>query len=118
MAKRKRSRPEEAATSEYSDSEGNLLELRQSLSGGTVRKIERLSGKAGASADDVWQRRNELLFERLAVRWEIAGLPLSDQAMLLGRYRMATAAERQWIQRTIAGHIERFMPELAESRGP
>ena len=63
-------------------------------------------------AEDAWQRRSELLFERLAVRWEIAGLPLTDQAMLLGRYRMADEATRRWVRRTIAEHVERHIPEL------
>ncbi len=116
MAKRRpRRQAEKAATSEYTDGEGNVLELRQSLSPGTVRKIVRLSGRGGATAEDVWQRREEMLFERLAVRWEIAGLPLDDQKMLLGRYRMATSGERQWVQRTISSHLERFIPELADA---
>ena len=112
MAKRRRA--EKAETSEYADDEGNVLELRQSLSAGTVRKIARLSGKAGSTAEDVWQRREEMLFERLVVRWVVAGLPLDDQKMLLGRYRMASSDERQWVRRTIATHLERYIPELAE----
>jgi len=34
--------------------------------------------------------------------------------MLLGRYRMATSDERRWVGRTIAIHLQRFIPELAE----
>ena len=45
--------------------------------------------------------------------WEIAGLPLDDQKMLLGRYRMATPTTRAWVRRTIAEHLERHIPELA-----
>ena len=48
--------------------------------------------RSGGSVEDAWRRRSELLFERLVVRWEIAGLPLDDQKMLIGRYRMADAA--------------------------
>src|SRR5690242_426983 len=107
MAKRRHR--EKAATSEYADDDGNVLELRQSLSAGTARKIAGLAGKAGSTSEDVWQRREEMLFERLVVRWEVAGLPLDDQRMLLGRYRMASATERQWVRRTIAAHLERFM---------
>jgi hypothetical protein len=116
MAKRKRPRgqAEKAPTSDYADDEGNVLTLRQSLSAGTVRKIAKTSVKAGGSAEDRWQRRTEMLFERLAVRWEIAGLPLDDQKMLLGRYRMATTEEKRWVQRTIATHVEEFIPELAD----
>ena len=48
-----------------------------------------------------------MLFERLAVRWTIAGLPLEGQAELLGRYRMADRETRDWIASTIAEHLER-----------
>ena len=34
--------------------------------------------------------------------------------MLLGRYRMADAATQQWVRETIARHVERYIPELAE----
>jgi hypothetical protein len=116
VARRKRQdRDERAATSAYTDPDGNTLVLRQSLSSATVRKIARESVKAGGSSEDAWQRRSELLFERLAVSWEIAGLPLTDQAMLVGRYRMAGAEERRWVRRTLATHVERFIPELAGS---
>ena len=54
-----------------------------------------------------------MLFERLAVSWEIAGLPLEDQKMLLGRYRMADAETQAWVRRTITEHLERHIPELA-----
>ena len=95
VAKRKRrSRREPVATSDYRDGAGNVLTLRQALSRGTIRKIGERPASAAASVDDAWQRREEILFERLAVRWEIAGLPIEDQAMLLGRYRMASDEER------------------------
>jgi hypothetical protein len=55
-----------------------------------------------------------MLFEHLAVRWEIAGLPLDDQKMLVGRYRMATTEEKRWVQRTMTTHLERFIPELVD----
>jgi hypothetical protein len=114
VAKRKhRSRREPAATSDYRDGEGNVLTLRQTLSRGTIRKIGERPASAAASVDDAWQRREEALFERLAVRWEITGLPIEHQAMLLGRYRMATEEERRWVRSTIAAHLERFIPELA-----
>jgi hypothetical protein len=103
-----------AATSDYTDPEGNVLTLRQSLSRGTIAKIARSSSKAAATAEDVWRRRAELLFERLAVRWEIAGLPLDDQKMLLGRYRMADAETQRWVRQTISRHVEQFIPELTE----
>lgn len=114
MAKRKQRRPrQKPATIEYEDGEGNVLTLRQSLSPGTIAKLAEGPATAATSQEDAWHRRAELLFERLAVRWEIAGLPLTEQKMLLGRYRMAESATQQWVRETIAEHIERHIPELA-----
>ena len=93
-------------------SEGNVLTLRQSLSDKTIRKINKPHPKDAASAEDVWARRNEMLFEHLAVSWEVAGLPLDDQKMLVGRYRMADPEEQRWVRETIATHVERHIPEL------
>ncbi|MGB7684284.1 MAG: hypothetical protein WBL45_00705 [Solirubrobacterales bacterium] len=115
MAKRRKQRRprEKAATIDYTDPEGNVLTLRQSLSAGTIAKIGEPPKGAAASVDDAWRRRSEALFERLAVRWEIAGLPLEDQKMLLGRYRMADADTQRWVRETITRHLERHIPELS-----
>ena len=114
MAKRKKRRPrQKPATVDYVDAEGNTLTLREALSPGTVAKLEEGPATAATSQDDAWRRRSELLFERLAVRWEIAGLPLDDQTLLLGRYRMAEPATQQWVRETIAAHLERYIPELS-----
>ena len=114
MAKRRKRRPrEKAATVEYVDAEGNRLLLRESLSRGTIRKIGEGPATAAATQEDAWRRRSELLFERLAVSWEIAGLPLEDQKMLLGRYRMADSETQRWVRTTIDAHLRRYMPELA-----
>ncbi len=99
-------------TVDYADPEGNVLSLRQSLSAGTIAKIGEAPPGAASSLDDAWRRRTEMLFERLAVRWEIAGLPLTEQTMLLGRYRIADAETQRWVRETIAVHLERHIPEL------
>jgi hypothetical protein len=115
MAKRKkqrRPRPK-APTVDYTDAEGNTLTLRQELSPGTIAKVGEPPAGEAATLEDAWQRRSEVLFERLAVRWEIAGLPLDDQKMLLGRYRMADPETQRWVRQTIAAHLERHIPELA-----
>jgi hypothetical protein len=112
VAKKKRRRREPVPTYDYTDPEGNVLTLRGELSAGTVAKLRSESGRAASSADDVWRRRGELLFERLAVRWEIAGLPLNDQKLLLGRYRMADSDMQGWVRQTLAAHVERHLPEL------
>jgi hypothetical protein len=116
MAKRrnKPKRPrEKAPTVSYTDPEGNVLVLREVLSPATIAKIGEAPASRGANLEDAWARREEALFERLAVSWEIAGLPLDDQKMLLGRYRMADGETRAWVRRTIAEHLERHIPELA-----
>jgi hypothetical protein len=115
MAKRKKQRRprEKAPTVDYADPEGNTLTLRQSLSAATIAKIGEPPAGDAASLEDAWRRRSEALFERLAVRWEIAGLPLTEQKMLLGRYRMADAETQRWVRETLAAHVERHIPELA-----
>lgn len=112
--RRERGRPaaEPATSSDYSDGEGNVLTLRDSLSAGTVEKVKRLDSTPAASAEDRLRRRDELLFERLALRWTIAGLPLAGQKELLGRYRMASGDERRWLRETIERHIGERIPEL------
>ena len=101
-----------ATTTDYRDDEGNVLTLRDSLSEGTLRKLADLDAKPAASAEDRWQRRVEFLFERLAVRWEIAGLPLEGQRDLLGRYRMASSDERQQVRKILAEHLAQRHPEI------
>lgn len=114
MAKGKKRRPrQKAATVDYVDDEGNTLTLRESLSAGTIAKLGEGPATAATSQDDAWRRRSELLFERLVVRWEIAGLPLTEQKMLLGRYRMADPSTQQWVRETIDAHLRRYIPELA-----
>ncbi len=115
MAKRrKKRRPrEKPATVEYVDPEGSRLILRETLSAATIAKVEEGPATAATSQEDSWRRRSELLFERLAVSWEIAGLPLDDQRMLLGRYRMADPETQRWVRETIAAHLERYIPELS-----
>jgi hypothetical protein len=110
--KQRRSRPR-SVTIDYTDPEGNVLTLRESLSAGTIAKIGEPPSSHAASLEDAWRRRSEALFERLVVRWEIAGLPLDDQKMLLGRYRMADADTQRWVRQTIDEHLRRHIPDLA-----
>jgi hypothetical protein len=112
MPRRRKREKTPVETVDYRDAEGNVITLRQSLSEKTVRKINKPHRKDAASAEDVWARRNEMLFEHLAVSWEISGLPLDDQKMLLARYRMADSAEQRWVRETIDRHVERYIPEL------
>lgn len=101
-----------ASTSNYVDADGNVLTLRDALSAGTLLKLERLEARPAASVEDRWQRRVELLFEHLAVRWEIAGLPLEGQGELLGRYRVASAEERARVRQALAEHLRTRYPDV------
>ncbi|HLM26155.1 MAG TPA: hypothetical protein VK304_04230 [Thermoleophilaceae bacterium] len=118
MGKRARRRAKGAqpkqpvATTDYRDDEGNALTLRDSLSAGTLRELENLDAKPAGSAEDRWQRRVEFLFERLAVRWDIAGLPIDGQKELLGRLRMSSAEEKRFVREALAGHLAERYPEL------
>jgi hypothetical protein len=115
--KRKRDRRDKAPppTTEYSDSDGNVLTLRDSVSPGTVAKVRASPEGSAASFDDVWRRRTEMLFEYFAVSWTISGLPLSGQKELIGRYRLADQETQNWVRKTLDEHIERKQPELRAS---
>jgi hypothetical protein len=102
-----------ASTTDYRDEDGNVLTLRDELSEGTLRKLADLDAKPAATAEDRSQRRVEFLFERLAVRWEIAGLPLEGQRELLGRYRLAGTEERRRVRKVLAEHLAERHPEIA-----
>ena len=111
MGRRSRQRQREGqapvASTDYTDAGGNVLTLRDQLSAGTLRQLADVAGSSASSHEDLWQRRGELMFERLAVSWTIAGLPLTGQKELLGRYRMADQATQQWVRETIDRHVDR-----------
>ncbi|MBV9005315.1 MAG: hypothetical protein JO181_11700 [Solirubrobacterales bacterium] len=100
-----------APAAEYRDGEGNVLVLRGSLPAGARREFSRVLA-GGLDREDAWQRAAELLFERLAVSWTIAGLEISSQKELLGRYRMATQAERRFVRDALRDHVSEHFPEL------
>lgn len=117
MARRKggkRRPPKRVETERYTDDDGNALVLRKALSPATIAKINtEAPATDAATIDDAWQRREELIFERLVQSWEIAGLePLTDQRLLLGRFRMASPTEREWVRRTVREHAERWIPGI------
>ncbi len=101
-----------APTSDYTDASGNVLTLRGSLTPGTRREYARALGGAPLSQEDAWQRAIELLFERLAVRWSIAGLPIERQRELLARYRAGSADERRWVRDVLREHCAEHFPDV------
>lgn len=112
MGRRNRQRTKlSAPVSEYRDAEGNVLRLRGALSAGARREYAATIA-GGLDREDAWQRGIELLFERLAVGWEIAGLELTRQRELLGRYRMASTQERSFVRGALREHVAENFPEL------
>jgi hypothetical protein len=102
-----------APESEYRDEHGSLLVLRGSLTPATRQAYAaELHGNV-LSQEDAWQRAVEFLFERLAVRWDIAGTePLTRQKELLARFRFASADERQWIRGVLREHLTAHFPDM------
>jgi hypothetical protein len=117
VAKRGRRREQlTAPASDYTDPEGNVLSLRGSLTPGSrlayARELSGIAGRPSATQEDAWQRALELLFERLAVRWVIAGVPIERQRELLGRFRMATQEERAWVREAVREHCAEHFPDV------
>jgi hypothetical protein len=112
MGRRQRQRGKvRAPTADYTDSEGNVLTLRGAMSPGTRGKYAALAG-GGGTREDAWQRSVEFLFERLAVRWVVADLPIERQRDLLERFRFASQDERAWIRDVLREHVAEHFPEL------
>ncbi|MGA9313161.1 MAG: hypothetical protein WBV77_00885 [Solirubrobacteraceae bacterium] len=118
MAKRRRAREPKlsAPTSDYSDAQGNVLTLRGSFTAGARREyadtLTGMSARAASTQEDSWQRAVELLFERLAVRWTIAGAPIERQKELLARLRIASTEERAWVRDTLREHCAEWFPDV------
>lgn len=105
--------PEEA----YASDSGHELTLRCVLTAKTRAEYARLSdpsqARAAATADDVWHRRVEFLFERLAVRWTVHGVPTEGARALLARFRAATPDEREWVRDVVRRHCREWFPDVA-----
>jgi hypothetical protein len=108
-----------APNSDYTDAQGAVLTLRGALSPATRREYaDVLTGsgshppRPSATQEDVWQRAVELLFERLAVRWVIAGAPIERQRELLMRFRVASTEERTWIRTVLREHCAEHFPDI------
>jgi len=115
MGKRSRRRGAEqlaAPESPYEDAEGNVLVLRGAMTPATRREYAKVRA-GGLEREDAWQRSVEFLFERLAVRWVIAGAePIERQRDLLARYRFAGGDEREWIRDVLRRHLEANFPDV------
>jgi hypothetical protein len=105
-----------APSSDYTDAAGNVLTLRGSLTPAAraeyAQTLAGTAGRAAATQEDAWQRAVELLFERLAVRWTIAGAPIERQRELLARLRAASPQERAWVRATLREHCAEHFPDV------
>jgi hypothetical protein len=109
--RRRRSEEPSAPTTDYTDAEGNSLTFRGALSPATRRRYaDTLQG--GLEREDAWQRATELLFEHLTVAWTIAGVRSEAPKELLGRYRMASAAERTFVRDSLRSHLAENFPDM------
>ena len=112
MGKRNRQRSRErlsAPSTTYEHPEFGVLELR----GAMTPKTRAEYAAIGGVREDAWQRQVEFLFERLAVRWTIHGLPMERQKELLGRFRVASPEERAWMRTVLRDHLADNFPELS-----
>jgi hypothetical protein len=100
-----------APTGSYRDADGNALELRGSLTPASRREYAAVL-HGGHDREDAYQRATELLFERLAVSWTIAGARIDRQKELLARYRIATPDERAFVRDSLRAHARENFPEL------
>ena len=98
---------------EYRRADGSLLVLRGAMTPATRQQYAAVLAGNVLSREDAWQRAVEFLFERLAVRWDIAGTePLTRQKELLARYRFASTEERRWIRGVLREHLAEHFPEM------
>ena len=88
-----------------------MLSLRDSMTAGSRREYDSTL-KGGLDREDAWQRATEFLFERLVASWTIAGLEITRQKELLGRYRMASNDERQFVRGALRAHLKEHFPEM------
>jgi hypothetical protein len=111
---RARGRAEKMAvpTSEYRSDTGAVLILRGAMTAKTRQEYAATLAGSPLSQEDAWQRAAEFLFERLAVRWEIAGVPTEGQRELLMRLRVATQDERRFVRDSVREHVGEHFPEL------
>ena len=104
----------EAPEERYEDPEHGELVLRAVMTPRTRQAYGRLleEARAAATREDVHHRRTEFLFERLAVRWTIGGVPAEGEKALLVRWRAASPAERAFVREAVRRHCAEWFPDV------
>ena len=102
----------EAPVEVYEGPDGEKLSLRTVMPPKTRELYARTFAGSPLSQEDAWQRAVEFLFERLAVAWEISGVPTEGQSELLARLRAATPDERRFVRDSLRAHCAEWFPEL------
>jgi hypothetical protein len=107
----------EAPEETYTSPGGDEIVLRCVLTAKTRAQYEQVSdpaqARAAASGEDVWHRQVEFLFERLAVRWTVSGVPAEGPKALLARFRAASPDERAWVRDVLRRHCREWFPDVA-----
>jgi hypothetical protein len=106
----------DAPEGSYPLGDGDELVLRGVLTPKTRAAYAQLAdpshARAAASAEDVWQRQVEFLFERLAVRWTVSGVTWEGQRDLLERFRAASSDERRAVRDALRAHVREWFPDV------
>lgn len=93
-----------------------VLRLRTGMTPGTREEYAALRrgdrSTAASTSEDRWARAVEFLFERLVVRWEVAGVATEGPRDLLRRYRATTPDERRAIRDALRDHLAEHLPEV------
>lgn len=110
--RRERTPAPQAPTVDHAGPGGAVLTLRTVLTLKTRAQYRDLLHGNALSQEDAWQRAVEFLFERLAVRWTIAGVPTEGQRELLQRLRVATPDERRFVRDTLRAHCAEWFPDV------
>ena len=108
--------PLEAPEDRYEGPDGDELVLRGVLSARSRRRVAEAAdpaqARAAATRDDVDARVVELLFELLAVRWTVGGVPTEGPKPLLERFRAASRDERAWVHDALRRHCAEWFPDV------
>jgi len=102
----------DAPTADYPGAGGQVLTLRCVLTLKTRAQYADVLHGNTLSQEDAWHRAVELLFERLAVRWEISGVVTAGQKDLLLRLRAATVEERGFVRGALREHCAEWFPDV------